>query len=188
MQAGRARPRTTAFQEEWQYMRSLALSTFLFLALSLTVLADDMAIGRFVFDNPLGPTEITEIGSEAYSAVWPAGKPYKEAEVEMIVVWNAPDIVNRMKEEGANLYLVTLSSFMGLAGEPESVNKTLFFGSTSARRVYQSKVPRAHRANVFSKTLPDGSFVLIGVRSFHPHRISVGDLIQSIGNTFRSKE
>lgn len=169
-------------------MKKLALSFLFLLALGVPVWAEDMTISRFVFDNPLGPTEITEIGSEAYSATWPAGAPYKEADVEMIVVWNAPDIVNSMKEESADIYLVTLSSFMGLSGEPESVNKTLFFGSTAARRVYQSGVPRAHRADVFSKTLPDGSFVLVGVRSFHPHRTNVGDLIQSIGNTFRSKE
>ena len=168
-------------------MKSLTISIFLLLALSYPTWAEDWTIGRFVFDNPLGPTEVTEIGSEAYSATWPAGVPYEEADLEMIVVWNASDIVNSMKEEGADLYRVSLNSFMALSGEPEGINKTLFFGSTSARRVYQSELPRAHRADVFSKTLPDGSFVLVGVRSFRPHRINVGDLIQSIGNTFREK-
>jgi hypothetical protein len=167
-------------------MRFLPFSLFFCLAILISpIKAETMEIVGFEFENPLGPAQMTELGRGAYSANWPKDKPYKEATVEMIVVSVSPGAVKAMSEGGGSVYKATLATFMGLAVEPEEINKTLFFGSTSARRVYNSSVPRKNSANVFSKTLDDGSFVLVGVRIFEPRQEGVGKLIQSIGNTFK---
>lgn len=156
--------------------------------LTLPSLAEDMVIDRYRFDNPLGPTKVEKLGLDAYSCQWPADVPYKEAKIELIVVTYEKKAVTKMREVKASPYNAALNNFMGLFGEPESINKTLFFGSTSARKVYTSKVPRPHKSNVFSKTLKDGSFVLVGVRSFASPNPQVGDLTRAIGNTFKVKE
>ncbi len=158
---------------------------FFGLALVCPTLADTMVLNGFQFENPLGTAKTTEIGRGVYSAHWPADKPYKEADTEMIIVNLGPSTVETMSEGGGNVYEATLASMMGLFVEPKEINKTLFMGSTSARSVYNSSVPRKHVANVFSKTLEDGSFVLVGVRSFNPGSKESGKLIQSIANTFQ---
>lgn len=155
---------------------------FFLIWISSSVMAETMVINSFQFDNPLGAANVTKLGHEAYSAHWPGDKPYKEAATELIVVRVSPDAVEAMKEAEGGVYQATLASFMGLTGEPEEINKTLFFGSTSARKVYSSKIPRPHSANVFSKTLDDGSYVLVGVRVYQD---GGSKLVQSIANTFR---
>ena len=155
------------------------------LLLACPTLADTMVLNGFEFDNPLGKATTTELGRGVYSAHWPADRPYKQADTELIIVSLGPSTVKTMSEGGGNVYEATLASMMGLFVEPEEVNKTLFMGSTSARNVYNSSVPRKHVANVFSKNLEDGSFVLVGVRSFNPGSKESGKLVQSIANTFK---
>jgi hypothetical protein len=180
--------RSKNHSKETFFMRILTLFLLsCFFILNSPLAAETMEINGFEFENPLGPTQVTELGPGAYSASWPKDKPYKQASVELIVVNVGPDAVKSISESGQSVYETMLVSFMGLTVEPEQINKTLFFGSTSARRVYNSNVPREHSANVFSKILDDGSFVLVGVRIFET-RQGGGDLIRSIANTFERKD
>lgn len=82
---------------------------------------------------------------------------------------------------------MALSTYFSLGGQPESVNKTLFLGGTSARSVYLGKHPREHEAHIFSKELEDGGFVMVGVRFFAPVESQTGALLQAVANTFRAK-
>ena len=167
-------------------MRIFRTVLFVFtLLLCAPTLADPMEINGFQFENPLGKASTTELGRGVMSAHWPGDKPYKEAQAEIIVVNLGPSTVETMAEGGGNVYDAVLASMMGLFIEPEEINKTLFMGSTSSRQVYNSSVPRKHVASVFSKNLEDGSFVLVGVRSYDPANDGAGKLIQSIANTFK---
>ena len=169
------------------FMKILTLTLFLCLCFSTTFLsAETLEIDRFELENPLGPAQFTELGRGAFSATWPEDKPYEEASVELIVVNLGPSAVKTMSDGGGSVYDVILVTFLGIFEEPEEINKTLFLGATSARKVYASSVPREHKANIFSKTLGDGSFVLVGVRIFEPNE-GGGELVQSIANTFKRK-
>jgi hypothetical protein len=147
-----------------------------------------MTIDRYTFDNPLESTTVEKLGLDAYTCTWPPGAPYKEVTIEMIVVSLDAEGVKMVEDNGSSPYTMALANFTGTSKEPESVNKTLFFEGTSARRVYQAKIPRENTLNTFSKKLDDGSFVFVAVRSFQSPDPKVGDLISAIANSFKVKE
>lgn len=160
----------------------------LFLFLLSPVLAEEVVVDRFCFDSPFSDTKFEKLGGGGFSATWPADKPYKEAALEMIVASYDADAVKAISEGDGSLYRAALSTFTGIYGEPKSINKTLFFGTTSAHQIYDSKVPRKHESHVYSKALKDGSFVLVAVRVFQPRELKYGQLLRSIANTFKVKE
>lgn len=149
--------------------------------------AEQLEIGGFVLDNPLGPTEVEKIGLNAWGCTWPAGVPYKEAQVELIVATFPADAAREITEAGDSVTEVALTTYLGLSGEPEQINKTLFMKGTEARRVYHSSIPRDHETHVFTKRLDDDSFVMVGVRYFVPPTGTNGGLLQAIANTFAVK-
>lgn len=175
-------------QVEHRFMKKRVTSLlFLLFALTCTGFPEELSIGHFKFDNTLGPTQVERLGPEAWGCAWPGSKPPQESEVELIVANFSPKAVEAMTEGGASLYDVALSTYMGLGGQAESINKALFLGATTARRVYQGKTPRVHQAHVFSKTLEDGSFVMVGIRFFREPNSEKGALLSSISNTFKLK-
>lgn len=169
-------------------MKNCILTVFFLSALlTMTSSAEELVIGTYVFDNPLGPTKVERLGPDAWGCTWPENAPHEQADIELIVASFSPAAVNAVTEGGGSMEDMTLSTYFGLGGQPEGINKTLFMGSTSARRVYPGKTPRAHEAHVFSKSLDDGGFVMLGVRFFTPPSAQSGKLLQSIANTFRRR-
>ena len=168
--------------------KQLSFILLLLSFLCLPCLAEDLTVDRYVFDCPLETVEFEKFGLDAYHATWPAGVDYENAEIEMMVVTFDSEGVRMMEEGGSAPYLAALSTFAGIFKEPESINKTLFFGSTAARQVYQATIPRKNTLHTFSKTLGDGSFVFVAVRSFKEQNPGVGPLLSAIGNSFRVKE
>lgn len=168
--------------------KSLVRSLLWLVLIAAPVLAEDIRVGPFLFDNPLGPPQFTELSEDALSLTWPTGASYDEVQTEMMVVVQSAQKVATIKDGGGDAYRAALASHLALTGEPETINKTLFFGSTAARTVYQSAVPRTHEAHVFHTTLPDGSLLILGVRFFDEITPVGGDLLRNIGNTFRLAE
>lgn len=166
-------------------MRFLALALLVMLAVPAG--ADPIEISGFTLDCPLEKTEITRLGPGAHSCTWPAGAPYKEVNLELVVATIDAAAVKQMQEHGTSPSQLALSNFLGLTGQPEEINKTLFLGSTSARRVYSTKIPRPQRVHVFEKSLPDGGYVMVAVRDFGGNEL-LGKLLQSIANTFKPAE
>lgn len=162
-------------------MRKLIILCCLLFALPAA--AEPMTINGFSLDSPVKFAEPTKLGLDAYSATYPADKPYKEAQLELVVVTYSAEAVKSMKGSGALIGRIARSNFLGFLGDPEEVNKTLFLGKTGARRVYSAKIPRQNKLHVFEGTLKDGSFVMVAIRDFGGTS-KVGDLIRSVANTF----
>ncbi len=163
----------------------LRLVLLLLVGLVLPSQAEDLNIDRFCLENNLGPTKVEELGLDAYTCYWPADVDYKEAQVELIVASLDAEGLKQVKESGSSPYQMMLTNFTGIFSEPESINKTLFVGSTGARQVYHSKIPRKNTVNTSSKYLDDGSFVFVAVRSFKTPNPKAAKLITAIANTFR---
>lgn len=165
----------------------MMLRSLLFmLLLTVPALAAPLPLEGFTLDCPWELPDIARHGGGGRYCTWPQGVPYEKATAELIVVTLPKEAVGSMKEAGVSPAKVALSNHLGLASEPVEINKTLFMGATGARLVYESTVPRPHKAHVFSKSLPDGSFVMVAVRDFgHPQ---LGKLLQAVANTFRQSE
>ncbi|HIB64734.1 MAG TPA: hypothetical protein EYO33_06405 [Phycisphaerales bacterium] len=165
-------------------MKTKLLSLLFTLVLgTLPVFAEPTEINGFTWDNPLGPTKVEKLGVEAKACRWPAGVPYKETQLELIVVHYDAETVEQT--ERREVYQAALGTYLGMMKKPEEVNKTLFFGSTGAREVYRGSIPRKNEIHAFSKFLEDGSFVLVAIRAFEPTHPELGKLIQSVANTFK---
>lgn len=142
-----------------------------------------MTIGDFVWDNPAGPTKVEKLGVGALSCRWPADVPYKETQLEMVVVSYPAEVFKEMGAKGA--LKSTMGTYLGTMKDPEEINKTLFFGSTAARRVYRGSIPKKQETHVYSKVLEDGSYVVVALRAFEPRSDKLGDLLRAVANTFR---
>jgi hypothetical protein len=168
-------------------IRSL-IFTCLIALLTMPGLSEEMVIDRYSFENPLEASEVGELGLDAYTCHWPAQVPYSEATLELVVVSFDKEGVATLEASDVSPYDIALTNFLGIYGEPKSVNKTLFFGLTSARKVYEPKIPRPHELHVYSKTLEDGSFLMVAVRSFASPNPDAAALNQAIANTFKVKD
>ena len=163
----------------------LFLIVLTLIASTLTGIAEEMRIGDYSFENKLGPTIVKKIDDKAYSCYWPTGVPSKKAEVELIVVTYDAAAAKKVRDKGESLLTSAVSRYLGLSGRPDSVNKTLFFKKTSARRAYKSMTPRKHRADVYSKVLPGGNYLVVGVRSFKSPNPLARKLSIAIANNFK---
>ena len=152
------------------------------------VIAEEVEVRGFTFDCPFPETEFKKLGAEASSATWPAEATFEDAAVQMIVASFDAESAKMISEGGGSLYQYALSTYMAIYGKPESINKTLFFGGTSARKQYNSSVPRKHVAHVYAKPLKGGGYVMVGVRVFKPKELKYGDLLRAVANTFQVKE
>lgn len=149
--------------------------------------AEPMAFPGYTWDSPIVFGEIQELGPDAYFATYPADAEYEKARFEMVVVHTPRESVATMQEGGADPGALALSTFFGLSGRPEQINKTLFMGGTEARLVFTSSIPRPHTAHVYQKVLEDGSMVTVGLRDFGggPAPLT-GDVLRGIADTFVS--
>lgn len=168
-------------------MKRLLATLVLLAFFSSGAIAEELDIGRFCLDNPLGETKVEKLGVEALECSWPTGVEFKEKDVQLIVVDFDKEAVD-MISENASVYTLALSTYLGLYKEPEEINKTLFFGETGARNVYSTSIPRPNKVHVFSKKLKDGSFVMVGVRYFTPPNGETGGLLRAIANSFKLRQ
>lgn len=157
---------------------------FLLLFLALPAFAEPMKFGDFVLDSDLEFGAVERLGPGASTATYPASKPYKEVEIELVVVHHSASTVETMEEGGGKVSESSRATFLGSTAKPEEINKTLFLGKTAARQVFEGKIPRAHRLHVFESRLEDGGYVMVAVRAFQPGP-PLGTLLQQIANTFR---
>lgn len=158
---------------------------FALLLFTSSVLAEPMALPGYTWDSPVKFGEVQELGPDAYFATYPADVEYGQAQLELIVVHTPRDAVAMMQEGGADPKSDTLVIFLGLAVQPDEINKTLFMGSTEARLVFESSVPRQHTAHVYQKYLQDGALVTVGVRDFGSKSL-IADVLRGISETFAS--
>ena len=164
--------------------------TFLLLILCLftvPALSDNAPFPGYIWNSPLVFGPPVALGADAYSATWPAEADYDEAQLELDVITTPREAVRGMEKAGVPVADVVLSTYLGLSGSPEEINKTLFMGGTAARRVYTSSVPRDHRVHVFQKNLDNGALVTVAVRVYSQDAPS-GEVLSAIANSFKSQE
>ncbi len=147
--------------------------------------SESVPVPGYTWDSPVQFSPPVELGPDAYSVTWPAEAEYDDAQLEMVVVTTPSEAVIGMREAGVAVSEVVLSTYLGLTGQPAEINKTLFMGSTAARLVYKTSVPRDHRVNVFQKNLDSGELVTVAVR-IYSEDAPAGEVLRAIANSFKS--
>lgn len=163
-------------------MRKILPTLLLSVLLIAGVSAETLLIDEYQFDNPLPPTKVERLSESVFSCHWPAGSSLPEAKVQMIVATLDASTVSETMHAKKSVGQRALKEFMGITSKPTGINKTLFFGKTSARKVFEETGPRAHEAHVFGKFLSDGSYVQVGIRLFEKR--NSGGLISAVANSF----
>ncbi|MCA9792389.1 MAG: hypothetical protein KC910_11360 [Candidatus Eremiobacteraeota bacterium] len=155
---------------------------YLMLALALVApcWADTVEVLGFGFETPLELSQPEELSSSTRSFGFPADKPYKEAEFELVVHLISAQQIKAM--EGIDPVEVAITNFLGITSKPIEINKALFLGKTAADQVYETNIPRKCRVHVLSGALPDGGRVMLAFRVFDGQHF--GDFFRVVKTSF----
>ncbi len=152
---------------------------------------DRLDLGYYTLctEIPFGPPEA--LGERIRSVRYPAEAPVDATEIEVWLLRTDRSDVERMQRSGIAPNVLAKTA-LGVQGQPEEINKTLFMGATAARAVYRVETPRPHELHLFQGIDPDGHHLSVLVKLFDEeasdgHAERASDLLRAIANDLQTK-
>ncbi|MBS2038161.1 hypothetical protein JST97_24460 [bacterium] len=135
------------------------------------------------FQLPLKFSQPARAGLGAEELHFPAGEAPAQAEILTFVAGSGQ--VRSMAEAGQSIDRYFVSTYLGLTGQPEQINKAVIGDLGGRHLVYHSTIPRSCRVDVFERELPDGRFVAVALRSYEMSEEQRIQLSESLRKTLK---
>ena len=115
------------------------------------------------FELPLEFSQPARAGVDAQELHFPAeGAP----EAEILTFVASGEQVRSLAEAGQSVHRYFLSTYLGLSGTPEQINKAVIGDVGGRHLVYHSQLNRPCRIDIFERDLKDGRYFAVALRSY----------------------
>jgi len=152
-----------------------------FISLSLGLLAwgqSNYHSQGLSFQLPQAFTQPAKAGMGAEELHFPAEG---EAQAEIITFVASKEQVRSMAEAGQSIDRYFTSTYLGVTGMPEQINKAVIGDQGGRHLVYHSNLARPCRLDVYERDLPDGRFMAVALRTYEmeeEQRISLSETLR----------
>lgn len=139
----------------------------LFLALSLAAVVSAEASYRsqgLSFQLPIEFSQPVKSGLGAEELHFPADRTPAEAEILTFVA--SSEQVRSLAEAGQTIDRYFTSTYLGVTGQPEQINKAVIGDLGGRHLVYHSQLARPCRIDVYERDLKDGRFFAVALRTY----------------------
>lgn len=158
---------------------------FVGLALAAAVAAEQSYLSQGLsFQLPVEFSQPVRAGQGAEEMHFPvAGTPV----AEILTFVAEPEQVKSLAEAGQSVDRYFTSTYLGVTGQPEQINKAVIGDLGGRHLVYHSQLKRPCRIDIYERDLKGGGFFAIALRSYadldEKQRIEIGE---SLRKTVRS--
>ena len=118
------------------------------------------------FQLPLEFSQPVRAGVDAEELHFPTNGGPAEAEIVTFVA--SADQVQSQAEAGHRVDRYFLSTYLGLSGTPEQINKAVIGEAGGRHLVYHSQLKRPCRVDIFERDLKDGRYFAVALRTYEP--------------------
>ncbi|MFN8606809.1 MAG: hypothetical protein U0931_04715 [Vulcanimicrobiota bacterium] len=141
---------------------------FFSLSLALAVWAEPIYNSQGLsFQLPLAFSQPARAGMGAEELHFPAeAAEAGEVKAEVITFLAGPEQVRSMAEAGQSIDRYFATTYLGVSGLPEQVNKAVIGDQGGRHLVYHSALGRPSRVDIFERELPDGRFMAVALRTY----------------------